>query len=84
MPGAGRLLGPLLRHPDLGAARELWTLLGAAVTEAGDALHCAWPDSPLTVAIVEGTPVGPVALRMVGVGAMSADDGHGPAVIAGP
>lgn len=78
------LLGPLLRHPNLSAARELWTLLGADVVEADGVLRCAWPDSPLTIANIEGAPGGPVALRMSGVGPLEAHNDYGPAVVAGP
>lgn len=81
---AAVLLGPLLRHPDLARAAALWRLLGAEVTAGPDglpdALTCAWPDSPLTVAVVPGAVAGPVALRMVGTGDLPAHDAEGPAV----
>ena len=80
-PGAAALLGPLLRHPDLDAAGDIWTTLGATVARDGDHLTCAWPDSPLNVCVERGDPAGPVALRMRGAGRLEAQDGVGPAVI---
>lgn len=82
-PGAGaaELLGPLLAHPDLAIAREVWTALGATIDEADSRLLCSWPDSPLTVAIKPGETAGPVCLRMNGSGDLPAEDGVGPAVL---
>lgn len=82
-PGAAGLLGPLLRHPDLDAAANIWTTLGATVARDGDGLTCTWPDSPLDVRVERGSPAGPVALRMRGAGRLQAQDGVGPAVIDG-
>ena len=63
---APAVLGPTLRHPDLSAARRLWTVLGADVAESGDGLVCRWPGSVLTVNVVVGQPAGPVSLRLQG------------------
>lgn len=63
---AATLLGPTLRHPDLGMAAQLWRLLGAEVVEKDDNLLCRWPSSPLTVALTQGEPPGPTGLRMTG------------------
>jgi catechol 2,3-dioxygenase-like lactoylglutathione lyase family enzyme len=80
--GAAQLLGPTLRHPDLGAAAGVWTALGASITttDAG-ALRCAWPDSALDVLIDAGAPAGPVALRMCGSGDLPQDERYGAAVV---
>ena len=79
--GAG-LVGPLLRHPDLADAAELWELLGAQVTPDDDgALLCRWGQAPLTVRIEVGTPAGPVGLRMTGAPDLDRDDKLGAAVI---
>lgn len=80
-PAAARLLGPRLRHPDLAAARALWTLLGADVT-GEETLTCRWPGSALTVEIVSGEPAGPIGLRMEGTGPLAADPVLGPEVLA--
>lgn len=78
--GAAELLGPTLRHPDLGRARTLWTLLGATISEEAGALVCRWPDSPLDIVVEQGEPAGPVALRMRGTPSLPAADGIGPTV----
>ena len=79
-PEAATLLGPRLRHPDLGRARELWNLLGAEVT-GDDALTCRWRDSPLTVEVVEGEPAGPLGIRMRGTKPLVAHPVLGPEVL---
>ena len=80
--GAAQLHGPLLRHPDVAQARRIWGALGAEISEeVPGLLRCRWPDSSLDVVIEEGTPQGPVALRMGGAGELPQDDGIGPAVI---
>lgn len=80
--GAAELHGPLLRHPDVAQARRIWSALGADITEeVPGLLRCRWPDSALDVVIEEGTPPGPVALRMAGGGELPQDDGVGPGVI---
>lgn len=58
------LRGVTLAHPDLAAARELWSLLGAEVDGDDGQLVCRWPDSPLDVRIRQGDRAGPVALRL--------------------
>jgi catechol 2,3-dioxygenase-like lactoylglutathione lyase family enzyme len=79
---AAVLHGPLLRHPDIAQARMTWTALGARIAdEVPGQLRCSWPDSPLDVVIEEGTPAGPVALRMTGAGELPQAQGLGPAVI---
>jgi len=65
-PDAATLLGPTLRHPDLGVAAQLWRLLGADVGDQDGGLLCRWPSSPLTVALTQGEPAGPTGLRMTG------------------
>lgn len=77
---AARLLGARLRHPDLVAARDLWSLLGAEVGTTEDGLVCRWPDSPLNLLVEGGSPPGPVALRFAGAPRLPAEDGVGPAV----
>lgn len=81
---APALLGPRLRHPDLDAARHLWTVLGAQVSENGESLRCRWPASPLSVEVVEGAPAGPLGLRMKGVLPRPAVDGVSPPIFAEP
>lgn len=80
-PGAPVLLGPRLRHPDLAAARQLWTALGAQVSQEDQGLRCRWPASPLGVEVVAGAPAGPVGLRMSGIGPRPAEDGVSPAIL---
>lgn len=63
---APRLLGPTLAHPDLSAARALWTLLGADVDGTDDRLVCRWADSVLDIVIERGDDAGPVNLRFDG------------------
>ncbi len=60
---APRLVGPTLAHPDLSAARTLWTLLGAQVDGTDDRIVCRWIDSPLDVVVERGAEAGPIALR---------------------
>lgn len=79
-PGAARLLGPTLAHPDPGHVRWLWSLLGATVTGDDTELCCTWPHSPLDVVIVAGEP-GPRHLRMRGTVPRPAEAGVGPAVV---
>lgn len=62
-----RLLGPLLRHPDLDRASWVWTTLGATVTRDADALTAAWQGAPLTIRIEHGEAAGPVGLRFEGL-----------------
>jgi len=80
-PDTPVLLGPRLRHPDLAAARRLWTVLGAQVSEDGGRLHCRWPVSPLDVEVVAGAPAGPVGLRMTGISPRPAEHGVCPAIV---
>ena len=77
-PDAPALLGPRLRHPDLQAARRLWTLLGADVTDHDGGLRCTWPRSRLEVVLSEGAPAGPVALRFSSGQPRGAEEGVGP------
>lgn len=77
-PAAGtpRLLGPTLEHPDLAAARVLWSLLGADIEDGHDRFVCRWPDSTLDVVVRRGDRAGPIALRFEGAVA-AAPDGFG-------
>ena len=75
------LAGPLLRHPDLDAARRQWTVLGAEVRNEDGRLRCTWPSSRLDVLVEEGAPAGPVSLRMRRSGDLPATDAEGPAVV---
>lgn len=77
---APALLGPVLQHPDLAAARDLWTVLGAEVVEEGGELVCHWPDAPLRVFLREGERAGPLHLRMSGAPALPPDPDLGAAV----
>lgn len=79
--GAATLLGPLLQHPDLERARELWAVLGATVHEDDRGLVCSWPGAPLDVAIVEGERAGPLGVRMAGATGLPQDPVLGAAVI---
>ncbi|MGH3440711.1 MAG: VOC family protein [Nitriliruptorales bacterium] len=79
-PGAALLLGPRLRHPDLGKAKELWSLLGGEVGETTDGLLVIWPGAALTVLIEQGEPVGPVSLRCAGTPDLPHEDGVGPRI----
>lgn len=60
------LRGPLLEHPDLRLARELWSLLGADIHESDGLLVCSWPSSPLEVRIAAGPAPRAVALLIGG------------------
>lgn len=72
------LRGPLLQHPDLAAARQLWSLLGADIREEDGMLVCAWPSSPLEVRIAEGPAPRALALLAEGTTALPADPAEGP------
>lgn len=63
-PDAAVLNGVLLSHPDLDAAANLWTLLGAEVARSPQRLVCRWSGAPLQVLIERGDTSGPVALRL--------------------
>lgn len=78
---APALLGPLLRHPDLERAAEIWTTLGAGVVRSATGLRCTWPDSPLDIVIEHGEAAGPIGLRMRGTDELAADPDVGPAVL---
>lgn len=77
-PDAIALRGPLLEHPDLDAARALWSLLGADVAEDDGMLVCAWPSSPLEVRLVTGPSARAVALLAEGTSRLPADPAEGP------
>ena len=82
-PDAAELLGPLLQHPDLGRARDVWTTLGGDVVEVDDGLlEVTWGDAPLRVRIRRGEVAGPVGLRFRGTTPLPADPRLGPAVVA--
>ncbi|HSJ46651.1 MAG TPA: VOC family protein [Euzebyales bacterium] len=74
--GAPRLLGATLEHPDLAAARALWSLLGAEIEGGHDRFVCRWPDSTLDVVVRHGDHAGPVALRFEGA-LVDAPEGFG-------
>lgn len=80
-PGAARLLGPRLTHPDLERAARVWEVLGAVVVRDGERLTVRWPDAPLEVEIVAGERAGPVGVRMAGTPPLPADERLGPAVL---
>lgn len=80
-PEAASLQGPLLRHPDLDAAADVWAALGADVRRDERGMLAAWEGSPLTVRVVEGDVAGPVGLRFTGTDPRPADDRLGPAVL---
>lgn len=61
---AARLLGARLSHTDLDTARNLWSTLGAEVSDLEAKLLARWPNSPLSIEIVEGDSAGPLAVRM--------------------
>lgn len=83
-PAAPALLGPTLTHPDLDAARHVWTTLGAAVAADGDdALIARWHDAPLTVRIERGTGAGPRGLRFHPDPQLPASDVAGPSTLPG-
>lgn len=80
-PDAAALHGPLLRHPDLDAAADVWASLGADVQRDDEGLLAAWEGAPLTVRVVRGDVAGPVGLRFGGTDPLPADDRLGPAVL---
>jgi catechol 2,3-dioxygenase-like lactoylglutathione lyase family enzyme len=82
MPPAGgaEVLGPRLLHPDLEQAGRVWSLLGADVGGGARSLLCAWEGSPLTLLVDEGSPAGPVSLRMTGTPDIPADPGSNPVI----
>lgn len=80
-PGAAELRGPLLGHPDLDAAAQLWSVLGAEVSRQAGRLLAQWPGSPLSVAVVEDASARPRGLRFAGAGSLPPDNAAGPAVL---
>ena len=78
---AAILHGPLLGHPDLDVATQLWTVLGADVRREGDRLTCRWSGDPLDVIIVVGENPGPIALRFSDAVGYPAATRIGPAVL---
>lgn len=81
-PQAPALLGPTLSHPDLDAARHVWTTLGATVDADGDdALLARWADAPLTIRIERGTGAGPRGLRFSPDPQLPASDVAGPGTL---
>lgn len=75
------LHGPTLGHPDLDAAHDLWTLLGAGVTRDGDALDIRWDDAPLSVRVERADVAGPIGLRFAGAPPLPGDPRIGPPVL---
>ncbi|MDX1620429.1 MAG: VOC family protein [Nitriliruptorales bacterium] len=78
---AASLHGPVLRHPDLDAAAQVWSLLGATVAREEDSLLARWADAPLEVSVIHGDTPGPVGLRFSGTDRFPPDDRLGPAVL---
>lgn len=83
-PDAAILQGPTLTHPDLDAARSLWGLLGAEVTDRDGGLEVQWPDSPLDLRIersASGARANALGLRFDGTPPQEADPELGPAIL---
>ncbi|MFP4636051.1 MAG: VOC family protein [Nitriliruptoraceae bacterium] len=78
---AATLHGPLLTHPDLSAARAVWTALGAEVTEEDGGLTAGWPGEPLTIRIEPGDTADAPGLRIAGRPPLPADPQRGPATL---
>jgi catechol 2,3-dioxygenase-like lactoylglutathione lyase family enzyme len=82
-PTAPALHGPTLTHPDLEAARRLWTTLGAEVTDEDDAFRARWGDAPIDVRVESGRTAGPRGLRFTPDPHLPADDVAGPGTLPG-
>lgn len=80
-PGAPALLGPTLTHPDLTAARRLWTTLGAELEADGDGFVARWGDAPISVRVLPGDDAGPVGLRFDPDPKLPPDDVAGPGTL---
>jgi catechol 2,3-dioxygenase-like lactoylglutathione lyase family enzyme len=75
------LVGPLLQHPDVDRARQLWSLLGADVADEDGLLVARWSGAPLEVRIRAGERAGPVGLVFEGAPALEGDPTLGAAVL---
>ena len=80
---APALLGPTLRHPDLGEAARLWSTLGASVCRDHEVLEARWPSGALTIRIEPGQPPGPIGLRFDGVASLPDGPEGGPRILTG-
>ncbi|MBW3619897.1 MAG: VOC family protein [Actinobacteria bacterium] len=81
-PADGAVLrGPLLEHPDLELAAEVWATLGADVEPDGDGVVASWDGAPLEVRIRPGRAARPVGLVFEGAEARPGDPELGAAVI---
>jgi hypothetical protein len=74
------LVALILRHPDIGAAADLWRLLGADVEPQPGGLVCSWPDSPAGIVVRQGEVAGPEALLFAGIEPLPPAEGMGPAI----
>jgi catechol 2,3-dioxygenase-like lactoylglutathione lyase family enzyme len=83
-PDAAAFRGVTLAHPDRAEAADTWALLGADVRVVDGAVRCTWPDSPLSVTVVDGPTPTALGLRFDGAGGLPAVDGLGPAVLCDP
>lgn len=79
--GPGELVGPLLCHPDLDRAEEVWSTLGAKVVRDDDGLTARWDGAPLEVRIRPGDEPAAVGLRVRGVDPRPADPHLGPPIL---
>jgi catechol 2,3-dioxygenase-like lactoylglutathione lyase family enzyme len=82
-PDSPALLGPTLAHPDLDAARHLWTTLGAELTEDDGGFLASWGDAPITVRVESGATAGPLGLRFTPDPQLPADEVAGPGTLPG-
>lgn len=80
-PGPGELVGPLLAHPDPGAAAHVWRTLGAEVHTDEAGLTARWQDAPLEIRIVPGDRIEALGLRFRGSPPRPPDADLGPAVL---
>lgn len=82
-PAAPALHGPTLAHPDLDAARALWSTLGATIVGEDDGFTARWDDAPIDVRVVPGERPGPVGLRFTPDPELPGDDVAGPGTLPG-
>jgi catechol 2,3-dioxygenase-like lactoylglutathione lyase family enzyme len=80
-PAAPALHGPTLTHPDLDAARRLWTLLGAEVQDEDEGFRARWGEAPIDVRVEPGPTAGPRGLRLTPDPQLAADDVAGPGTL---
>lgn len=80
---APALRGPTLAHPDVDAARQLWTTLGATVVDEDEGFTARWGEAPIDVRVVPGEQPGPLGLRFTPDPQLPADDVAGPGTLPG-